>query len=413
MHGADRRPLVISQQQARRLAITAQHLDAPRLVADEANVMSVLLALRYVQIDPVNVVAPSHEIVLWSRLGIGTEPVLDDLLNRQRRLFEYSLAAAAIVLTEDYRLYRAFMDAYPSYPEMATWVEANHALRQHILTRLGDAGPLPTSAFEDRSGLPWKSSGWTAGRNVERMLQFLWLRGALVVVGRAGGQRIWDLTEAHLPATVGQAALPMAAAISAAVEHATRALGVARQGDIRRYFFGLNWAPPLGEALDQLQSEHRLLPVEIEGETQAQASFVHIDSLETLAAIQAGRWEGRTVFLSPFDNLISDRVRVERLWGFSFKNEMYVPRAKRQYGYYVLPILDGDRLIGRIAPRVDRRRGVLQVEGLYLEPDIRPTPDLLRAVGGPIEDLAIFTGATGVEYGDMVPEAWRAKLGRS
>ncbi len=406
------KPLMISQCDVRRLAITCQHLSGPRLCADQTNVMTVLRGLRYVQLDPISVVAPSHEIVLWSRLGIGVAPLLDDLLAHQRRLFEYALAAAAIVLTEDYPLYRAFMDAYPSYPELASWVEVNHGLRQHILDRLAEAGSLPTSAFEDRAVLPWKSSGWTGGRNVERMLQFLWLRGRLMVAGRLGGERVWDLAEAHLPETVGQAALPMAEAISTAVEHAARALGVACPRDIRRYFFGLNSAPPLDAAINQLRSEHRLLPVEIEGDFGPVASFIHCDTLETLEAIQADRWQGRTVLLSPFDNLISDRDRVERLWGFSFRNEMYVPKAKRQYGYYVLPILHGERLIGRVAPRLDRRRDVLEVEGLYLESDICPTSDLYRAITGQISDLATLTGVSGVEYGAIVPEAWREKLGK-
>ena len=408
MRGPDR-PLVISRQAAQRLAIASQRLSSPRPRADAATVMSLLRALRYVQLDPVSVVAPSHEIVLWSRLGMGANAVIDDLLSRQRKLFEYSLAAAAIVLTEDWPMYRAFMDAYPTYPEMSTWVGANHALHQHILDRLAARGPLPTSGFQDVAVVPWKSSGWTAGRNVERMLQFLWLRGTVMVAGREGRERIWDLTESLLPVTVGQAALEMDQALTTAVEHAMRALGVARQGDIRRYFFGLNWAPPLGVALDKLLAEGQLVPVAIEGEPNDQPTYIHVESLEALAAIQAGRWAGRTVLLSPFDNLICDRDRVQRLWGFSFKNEMYVPKTKRQYGYYLLPILHGDQLIGRVAPRLDRRRGVLEIEGLYLEPSVRPTAALAHAVQGQLDELATFAGATAVHYGDILPPGWPAQ----
>lgn len=406
-------PLTISQQEARRLAITAQRLMMPRGEADEESVMGVVRALRFVQIDPVSAVAPSHELVLWSRLGPGASPLLEDLLWRQRQLFEYALAAAAIVLTEDYRLYRAFMDGPPAYPQVGEWVEANHALRQHILDRLRKAGPLPTGAFEDRAAVPWQSSGWTAGRNVERMLQFLWLRGRLMVAGRVGGQRLWSLTESHLPAGVDQTALPMTEALATAVAHAARALGVARESDVGRYFFGLNAKPRLASAIDQLLATGQLIPIVVEGEIVPAPSFIHVDTLPALELIQAGHWQGRTALLSPFDNLISDRDRVERLWGFVFKNEMYVPKAKRQYGYYVLPILHGDNLVGRLSPRVDRRRQVLCVEGLYLEPNVRPTIDLYRAVTAEINELANFTSCKEVSYSEPMPEAWREHLGRS
>ncbi|MFF1911872.1 DNA glycosylase AlkZ-like family protein [Streptomyces sp. NPDC058239] len=116
---------------------------------------------------------------------------------------------------------------------------------------------------------------------------------------------------------------------------------------------------------------------------------------------------------SPFDNLINGRRLTERLWGFAFRNEMYIPKAKRHYGYYLLPILHGDRLVGRAAPRFDRSRGVLLIEGLYLETDIKPTGALCRAVTGQLDDLAALIGATGIEYGDTVPGRWRPMLHRS
>lgn len=407
-------PLPVSRRDARRLVVACQHLDTPRPKADQAQLLAVLRALRFVQLDPISAVAPSHELVLWSRLRPGALPLLDDLLFRQRRLFEYSLAAAAIVLMEDYPLYRAFMDAFPSYPQITAWMEANHALRQHILDRLADGAALPTSAFEDMAAVAWKSSGWTRGRNVECMLRYLWTGGHLMVSGRSGRERLWSLTARYLPEGAVRTALPMDEAIVRAVEHALRALGVAREREISRYFFGLypSSAPPLGPALVRLRREKRLLEVAIEGEQDGDVSYVHVDSLPRLEAIQAGDWQGRTVLLSPFDNLVIDRDRLLRLWDFSFKNEMYVPQAKRQYGYYVMPILHGDALIGRIAPRLDRRRRVLCVEGLYLEGAVRPTAELCQAVTDEVSDLASLVGATGIEYCSTVPDAWRDRLAR-
>lgn len=411
MRQEPQRPLRITQADARRLAISRQHLTAPRLTADQANLRTILRSLRYLQLDPVSVVAPSHELVLWSRLGPGAGPHLHALLWRERWLFEYWVHAVAIVLTEDYPLHRVAMNAYPS-KTMAAWMDANDELRKHILRRLREAGFLPTAGFEDCSVVDWPSSGWTAGRNVERMLEFLWLGGDVMVAGRAGGQRLWGLADACLPLDVDRTAAPMPEAVAMATEHALRVLGAAREVDVKQYSFRKVY-PPLHEALTTLQEQGRVVPAQIDGDPSSTPWFVHVDTLDALDAVRAGDWEGRTTLLSPFDNLISDRGRTERLWGFAFRNEMYVPKAKRLYGYYLLPILHGDQLIGRVSPRVDRRRGVLRIEGLYLEPDVLPTMTLCGVVAGQLADLATFAGATEVEYTDVVPERWRAKLHRS
>lgn len=198
-----------------------------------------------------------------------------------------------------------------------------------------------------------------------------------------------------------------------AVEHAVRALGIARMGDVKQYFFRLQSRVPLRSILERLQREQKVVPVEIDGDSSKQTWFVHVDTLHALEAVREGSWEGRTTLLSPFDNLISDRERTERIWGFTFRNEMYVPKTQRQYSYYLMPILHGDRLIGRVSPKVDRRRRVLCIEGLYLEPDVLPTADLYHDITENLNDLAAFVGAGAVEYSTLVPDPWPAKLHRS
>ncbi|CAM3910094.1 crosslink repair DNA glycosylase YcaQ family protein [Cohnella lubricantis] len=412
MQRTNQPPLVISQADARRLAITSQHLAAPRLEANEANLMKVLRSLRYLQLDPVSAAAPSHELVLWSRLGPGAVPLLDELLWRDRKLFEYWVYAAAIVLTEDYPMHRASMEAY-GHPRMASWMEVNRPLHEHIVELLQQKGSVPTGGFEDRAVVPWESSGWTAGRNVERMLQFLWRRGEVMVAGRTANQRLWSLTDAYLPLDTDRTALSRDQAIKAGVELSVRALGVASEADVKQYFYRMQSKLPIRASLEQLQQDSKLIQVEMQDAPSQQPFYIHIEALELIEAIQAGNWEGRTTLLSPFDNLISDRDRTERLWGFFFRNEMYVPKAKREYGYYLMPILHGDQLVGRIAPRVDRRRQVLFIEGLYLEPTVKPDAGLYRAVTAQIADLAAYAGANAVEYAGPMPDAWRAKLVRA
>ncbi|MFJ1546102.1 hypothetical protein [Streptomyces sp. NPDC088246] len=164
------RRLTISQVDVRRLVLSRQHLAGPRLPADATSLRTAFRALGYVQLDPVDVVAPSHELVLWSRLGPRAGSLFSGLWWQDRRLFEYWAHAVAVVLTEDYPIHRVSMDTYPppNVSYTATWMAANDRLRKHVLHRLGEGAPLPTGAFEDCAVVDWASTGWTAGRNVER-----------------------------------------------------------------------------------------------------------------------------------------------------------------------------------------------------------------------------------------------------
>ncbi|TMR25283.1 winged helix-turn-helix domain-containing protein [Nonomuraea turkmeniaca] len=400
------RPLTLSLESARRLALTCQHLAGPRPGNDLDGLRQVLRTLRCLQLDPVNVVARSHLLVLWSRVG-GYDPAdVDVLLWHERWLFEYWAHAASIVLAEDYPIHQVTMRVYPGGEsgyarQVRDWLAANAALRQHVLDRLREKGPLPVGGFDDLAAVAWRSSGWTNGRNVERMLDFLWFQGHVMVAGRQGRTRLWDLPERRLPEWAETEPLPREEAVTRAAEHALRALGVARAADVERHFIRDRY-PGLTEVLAGLEASGRVLPAEVEG--GAERWYVHRDVLGLLERA----WEPRTTLLSPFDNLICDRERTERLWGFTFRTEMYVPKAKRQYGHYIMPILHGDRLAGRLVPRLDRRRARLEIEGLFPEPG---TPaGAATAVGRAVAELAAFAGAREIACGDKVPEPWRAAL---
>ena len=368
--------------EARRLAVRSQHLAAPEPAAGLDGLRQVLRGLRVLQLDPVNVVARSHLLVLWSRLGNFDRADLDTLLWRERWLFEYWAHAASIVLTEDYPIHRVMMRQYgvAGNSRMRGWLEANEDFRRYVLARLRDAGPLPGDAIEDRAAVSWTSTGWTNGRNVERMLDTLWKQGVVTVAGRDGLRRLWGLAE--FPAAED---LPEPEMVTRAAEHALRALGVARARDVERHFT-IGRYPGL-----DLERAAWARPVQVEGGSEQW--WVHQDMLGLLDE----EWRPRTTLLSPFDNLICDRDRTERLWGFVYRNEIYVPKHKRQYGSYVMPVLAGERLIGRVTPRMDRRRGMLVVEGVFAEDGFaRALSD--RQVTATIESLASFTGAGSVSY---------------
>jgi uncharacterized protein len=361
-----------------------------------------------VQLDPVNVVARSHLLVLWSRLGPFDPADVDTLLWRERWLFEYWAHSASIVLTEAYPIHRAMMVRYPvrrssEGRRIHAWLEANDALRRHILDRLRAAGPLPTGGFEDRSAVGWRSGGWTSGRNVERMLGILWFQGQVMVAGRERGGRVWGLAERCLPDWADRTEMPPEEVVARAAEHALRALGVARAADIERHFTRGRY-PGLADALGSLERAGRIRRAKVEGGPEAW--YVHQDVLARLD----DAWQPRTTVISPFDNLICDRERTERLWGFTFRNEMYVPKAKRQYGSYVMPILSGDRLIGRVAPRMDRRRGLLAIEGVFAEPGAPAGEETAAAIAWAIAELGAFTGAREITFGPRVWPPWETVL---
>ena len=405
-------PRTLDPTLARRLFLSRQRLTGLRpAAAGPDEVMAAVTDLASLQLDPISVVARSHLLVLWSRLGPYDPADVEALLWRERRLFEYWTHAAAIVCIEDLPIHSLLMRRYPSdryahNRRLRDWLAANQGLRRSILRQLRASGPLPTRDLEDRAQISWESSGWTAGRNVDRMLDVLWTQGRVMVAGRQGQQRVWDLAERWLPPWAPTRRPPERAVVRLAVQRSLRALGVATARDIDRHFTAGRY-PGLTAVLAGLERDGRVERVRVadDGTEWAGPWYVHADDLPLLERLEAGDWRPRTTLLSPFDNLIIDRERTQRLFGFHFRMEIYVPRAARRYGYYVLPVLHGDRLIGRVDPAMDRRRGRLVVNAVHAEPDAPAAAG--PAVAAALEDLAAFLGADRVELRQPPPERWR------
>ena len=402
----------ISPQIARRLAISAQRLTGPRPRPTADGMLELFRDLRCVQIDPIRAVERTELLVLWSRLGKFDPAVLEQLLWQDKTLFEYWAHCASIVLTEDYPIFRHQMARHAEkYPQDQEWVETNGAQRDHIYARLHAVGAQSTAAFDDLIEREWQSSGWNGNRNVGMVLMHLWFNGELAVAGRSGNKKLWHLAQEWMPQWTPRHELEPEALTYIAAQHALRSLGAGSARHIRQHFIRSKY-PKLEQVLKQLVKEGKVEPLQVveKGQPWKETWYIHADRLPLLEQIEAGDWRGRTVLLSPFDNLICDRVRTEQLFNFYYRIEIYVPKAKRQYGYYVLPILHGDQLIGRVDSRMDRKAGRYYVENVYAEENAPMTKKAGRELGRALRNLARFLGTNQVVYGENIPTAWRAEM---
>jgi uncharacterized protein YcaQ len=412
--------LTVTPELVRRLNITRQRLAGPRPAPGPEGLLEVARDLGCVQLDPISAVDRSHRLVWFSRAGRYTTGDLDQLLWKDRYLFEYWAHCASLVLTEDFPVHQRLMRTFgrtrsyygtsKAVSPAGQWMQQNDPLRRYILRELKRHGPLPSRALEVE-GLEtkaWVTTGWTSGRNVSRMLDYLLMQGKIMVAGRAGGQKLWDLAERVLPEWTPRERLSEPEVVRRAAERSLRALGAGTLKHINEHFTRLQY-PGLKAALAQLEKQGRITRVQV-ADTPGEW-YVHSLDLPLLEDLQNGAWEPRTVLLSPFDNLICNRRRSRDLFDFDFTIEIYVPKHKRKYGYYVLPILQGDRLIGRVDPLMDRAAGRLQVNAVYAEPNAPTTRATAKAVAGAIRDLADFLGATAIDYDPQrVPDAWRRDL---
>ena len=392
----------LSLQDARRIAIRAQRLAGPRPPATAEGLMHIARSIRVIQIDSIAVAgAPTQYLVPFSRLGPYDRAILDRLVFVDRRLFHYLAHAASLVLTEDFPIFATTMRPYSKRTDKwalraAEWMEANARLRQQVLNAIRRRGPLRSRDLEDTATEHWQSSGWTAGRNVNQMLERLWVEGEITVVGRDGNQRLWDLANRWFPAWTPRKRLSAKARSDRAVELSLKALGVATERQVYEHF--TRWAyDDLKGSVQRLVDRGDVLPATMGGR---RGFYLHRDHVDHKGA----PWSGRTVLLSPFDNLIADRKRTKLFFDFDFGIEIYVPAAKRKRGYYALPILSGDRLIGSADVRFDRSARRLVVERLLFEEGFGMTAAVQRA----IDELETFVSADGA--GAASTKSPRARL---
>jgi uncharacterized protein YcaQ len=324
----------VTIEEARRIAVRAQLLDG-----SATDVLNTVRRLGFLQLDPIATVAPPQHLVLWSRLGPSYDRAeLERLLWEERKLVEWN---AFLYPTEDLPLLQAEMRRRSGTraKNLSAYVNDHPAFRRYVLRELELRGPLLGREIETHRSKKFDDHRWWGTRQIGLMLQVLNMRGEVAVVGRRQNQRVWDLAERWYPETEK-----------------------------------LTWKEA-ERRIDELR--FRSLGVRLKG-----------GKLEVHPEAADGPVPDRVTFLSPFDRLVHDRARAEHLWDFYYRLEMYVPQAKREYGYYVVPILHGDRIVGRIEPVHDRKLKTLRVNGTWWEKGAEPVP-----LEGTLDSLAGWLGA--------------------
>ena len=383
---------LIDNHAARRIFLDRHALADPQTgPATRDALLALTRRLGFVQVDSINTVARAHDMILWSRRRAYRPALLRRMIDRDRSLFEHWTHDAAVIPTAflPHWRWRMARDAPRILDRYRKWQGPDFEDRlDEVIAHIRDHGPAGTGDVgldEARS-----KGGWWEWHPSKAALEYLWQAGRIAVTRREGFAKLYDLAErVHPPCD----AMGDAEAIDWAMNAALDRLGFATTGELAAFWGRIKPAEAAAWA-DAALHRGEIAPVRIEGADGSQRRSFARPDLDADAVPEA---RGLRI-LSPFDPALRDRNRTERLFDFHYRIEVFVPTEKRQFGYYVFPILEGDRLIGRIDARARRADGVLAVAGLWLEPGIRPAKARLAKIDSQLQRLAAFAGCERVEY---------------
>lgn len=388
---------VLKAATARRLLLSAQGLlDDPRRRASPGELYDLVLRMGFVQIDSINVVERAHHLTLAARLQ-GYKPAhLARLLEKDRRLFEHWTHDASAIPAVWYPYWKPRFERYRARVLAHPWWRERvgpdpDKVVAHVLDRIRTEGPLLTRDFEDERPAGTDKTWW-GWKPQKAALEYLWRTGVLAVARRESFHKVYDLAERIHPEGHGAPRPADEEHVDWACRSALERLGVATPAEIAGFWDAVS----LEEArawCARAAASGEIVPVAVEP----------LDGERAVASCALPDWESRAAalppapprirLLSPFDPILRDRKRTLRLFGFDYRFEAFVPDGQRRYGYYVLPILEGERLVGRLDPKLHRGQGLLEVKGLWWEPGVKETKGRRAALEAALERLAGFVGA--------------------
>ncbi|TBX19945.1 winged helix-turn-helix domain-containing protein [Nioella sediminis] len=383
--------LRIDNRNARRLWLHSQGLgETPTGPLDLG---AMIQALGFVQLDTIQVVSRAHHHILWSRNQNYREPMLDRLLAKDRAVFEHFTHDASVLPMEFLPMWRRQFDRMRAYYDRAGWVKGlpDAEGRQKIKDRIAREGALSTHAFDTK--IEGERQMWHRPPH-KLALDYMWHAGELATCHRVNFTKYYDLAERVFPAHLREMELSEAEQIRWLCEAALDRMSFGSAGDVKRFWDAVT----LPEARAWADGAE-LVPVSVQGADGSWASAVAPPDIEDrLAGLTPAT--SRLRILNPFDPVIRDRNRLSRLFGFDYRVEMFVPAAKRIWGYYVFPILEGERFVGRIEVKADRKASRLDVLKLWPEPGVKWMPAREEKLGAELARMARFIGVESVHRAD-------------
>ena len=386
-------PIPVTRETVKRLSVYKQGLHQRPASSDQDQLKRIIQRIGLLQLDSISVVARSHYLVMLARAGLYDPGELDALLD-DGFLFETWAHAMCQLPTAHYPWYHAYIRQ--KHLKESQWqldrFDIDMApIIERVLESIRQRGPMSSKDFEsERRG----EGGWWNWKPTKVALEYLFDYGELMVSNRVKFQRYYDLPERVLDRSQFTLDKSIEDFRRWTIERGLRHIGIGTSNHVADYY--RQYKRDAAAILNDMVKAGKALPVEIEG--WKDAAFIHRDDLALLEAIEAGEHEPQmTRFLSPFDNLFWDRDRDEMLWDFFYRIEVYTPKAKRVYGYYVMPILHGSELIGRIDPKVERKKKRLIFNNLHLERGVKLNGALNRGLIGAIEEFMAFHGCDSFE----------------
>ncbi len=386
--------LVISNRDARRLWLDRQGLsETPTGSLDDKSLTTIIERLGFVQLDTIRIIARAHDHILWSRNQNYRELMLDELV-KKRKTFEHFTHDASVLPMAFYPYWRRQFERMRARVEDSRWYEMMppKKLCKEILTRVATEGPLSTRDFETKASKRDKEAWVRPPHKVA--LDYYWYAGVLATCHRRNFIKHYDVREKVIPEALREKSVSDARQVDWLCSNALDRLGFASEGDLQRFWDAMD--------LDEVKAwtkkrRKTVTPVEIKTAAgEIYRALAPADIEEKLAGVKAPT--SRLRLLNPFDPVIRDRNRLARLFGFDYRVEMFVPTAKREYGYYVYPMLEGDRFVGRIEAKADRKKGKLNVDKLWWEEGVNTTPARLKKLDAELERIGRFVGARDVEW---------------
>lgn len=346
--------------------------------------LKVVEHLGYIQIDTLSVVARAHHHTLWNRLPDYQEHFLHELLEKDKTIFEYWSHAASYLPICDYRFSLSQKQLFAS--GKSHWFEQDKKVNSYVLDRIKAEGALQSKDFEHKRNTP---GNWYEWKPAKKALEQLFMEGKLMVAKRQGFQKVYDITERVLPNGIDTSTPTEQEVATHLIKRAVQANGLVQEKEIA--YLRPKLKEHIKKELQHLVKSGFLVELKVENKPET-----YFSTQEQLNGLNGPKTNNEIHFLSPFDNAIIQRKRVQNLFNFNYQIECYVPEAKRNFGYFCLPILYNNQFVGRLDPKADRKTKTFYVKQLHFEKGFKPTAEFKKVFNQKLTEFAIFNGCNEV-----------------